>query len=47
MGHRAPTQHALTRWLGLNQGIEQDIRKSSRPYLGIQLRPDENLGPIQ
>lgn len=36
MNHRAPTGHALTRWLKV-RGIEQDMKKPSRPYLGVGL----------
>jgi putative DNA primase/helicase len=41
MNHGAPTVHALTRWLKENKGIEQDVKKASRPYLGIRLKPAE------
>jgi putative DNA primase/helicase len=38
MGHGAPTAYALTRWLKQHKGIEQNMRKPSRPYLGLRLR---------
>lgn len=36
MGHRAPTQHALTRWLK-QKGFGQDSSKPTRPILGVAL----------
>ena len=37
MGHRAPTQHALTRWLK-QQGYGQDTSNPTRPILGVAVK---------
>lgn len=38
MNHRAPSGHAVTRWLRENRGVEQNLKRSDRPYLGIELK---------
>jgi putative DNA primase/helicase len=38
MGHGAATQHALTRWFTAH-GYEQNLKESTRPYLGVRLLP--------
>jgi putative DNA primase/helicase len=43
MNHRAPTVHALTRWLRENRGIGQDLKNNKRPYVGITLKSDEDF----
>jgi putative DNA primase/helicase len=38
MGHGAATVYAITRWLKGNKGVEQNMKKGTRPYLGVRLK---------
>ncbi len=38
MGHGPATVYALTRWLKGNKGVEQNMQRGTRPYLGVRLK---------
>jgi putative DNA primase/helicase len=44
MGHGAPTVYHLTRWLKANKGVDQNMQRGARPYVGVRLRDPYSEG---